>query len=69
MYIIHRPSQLRVRPPTLLQLPLQQTNDMVDHHPVLPKGPDTSTAHNAQALRLHPPVTHTLHERERCGAV
>lgn len=66
--------QLRAHLPTLLQLALQPTKDVVERQPALPKGLHALTAHAAQALRLNrgPPrniVTPALHQREQGGAI
>ena len=79
MYIIHRPREIIQRGPhlsTLLQLPLQPTQNMIKDQTALPDGSNARTPHPSrltQTLRLyglspHAPTTN-LRERERSAPV
>jgi hypothetical protein len=73
MYIIHRPSKI-MQPPTLLQLALQLTKNIIEHQPALTRRSHAPAAHTAQALPLHRRaprniITPCANENEVLGAV
>jgi hypothetical protein len=61
MYIMHRPSnimQLRAHLPTLLQLPLQPTKNMIERQPALPRRSDAPSLEDLTPDILAPAYAH-----------
>jgi hypothetical protein len=76
MNIIRSPSkvvQLRTRLPTLLQLPLEPTMNMIKRQPTLPRRSHAPTAHTSHTAYLHlrapRNIVTPLRECERSAAV